>query len=151
MKPCLPCVLRCFSHVQLFGTLWTVALQAPLSMGFLPDSPGNNTGVGCHFFLQGIFLTQGSNPCLLHLLHWQAGSLPLAPLGKCRLWSPLQYSCLENPHGQRSLVGYSPWGHKELDMTERLSTPTQEVCMPWGFFTYPAEVLKSDSEGGLHL
>ena len=35
---------------------------------------------------------------------------------------PLQYSCLENPHGQRSLAGYSPWGHKELDMTERLST-----------------------------
>ena len=31
---------------------------------------------------------------------------------------PLQYSCLQNPHGQRSLVGYSPWGHKELDMTE---------------------------------
>ena len=36
--------------------------------------------------------------------------------------NPLQYSCLENPHGQRSLVGYSPWGHKELDMTEKLST-----------------------------
>ena len=35
---------------------------------------------------------------------------------------PLQYSCLENSHGQRNLVGYSPWGHKELDMTERLST-----------------------------
>ena len=34
----------------------------------------------------------------------------------------LQYSCLENPHGQRSLVGYSPWGCKELDTTERLST-----------------------------
>ena len=30
----------------------------------------------------------------------------------------LHYSFLENPHGQRSLVGYSPWGHKELDMTE---------------------------------
>ena len=29
----------------------------------------------------------------------------------------LQYSCLENPHGQRSLLGYSPWGHKELDRT----------------------------------
>ena len=29
----------------------------------------------------------------------------------------LQYSCLEDPHGQRSLVGYSPWGHKELDKT----------------------------------
>ena len=32
--------------------------------------------------------------------------------------NPLQYSCLENPHGQRSLAGYSPWGHKESDMTE---------------------------------
>ena len=31
---------------------------------------------------------------------------------------PLQYSCLENPHGQRSLVGYIPWGCKESDMTE---------------------------------
>ena len=35
---------------------------------------GKNTGVGCHDFLQGIFLTQGMNPCLLH---WQADSLPL--------------------------------------------------------------------------
>ena len=32
--------------------------------------------------------------------------------------NPLQYSCVENPSGQRSLVGYSPWGHKESDMTE---------------------------------
>ena len=30
------------------------------------DSPGKNTGVGCHALLQGIFLIQGSNPCLLH-------------------------------------------------------------------------------------
>ena len=30
---------------------------------------------------------------------------------------PLQYSCLENPHGQRSLAGYSPWDHKESDST----------------------------------
>ena len=33
---------------------------------------------------------------------------------------PLQYSCLENPHGQKSLVGYSPWDRKDLDMTEQL-------------------------------
>ena len=32
--------------------------------------------------------------------------------------NPLQYSCLENPHGQRSLAGYSPWDRKELDTTE---------------------------------
>ena len=36
--------------------------------------------------------------------------------------NPLQYSCLENPHGLRSLAGYSPWGCKESDMTELLST-----------------------------
>ena len=35
--------------------------------------------------------------------------------------NPLQYSCLEDPHGQQSLMGYSPWGHKELATTERLS------------------------------
>ena len=35
--------------------------------------------------------------------------------------NPFQYSCLENPHGQRSLASYSPWGRKESDMTERLS------------------------------
>jgi len=46
------------------------------------DSPGKNTGVDCHFLLQGMFLTQGLNPRLRHLLHWQAGSLPLAPPGK---------------------------------------------------------------------
>ena len=35
--------------------------------------------------------------------------------------NPLQYSCLENPHGQRSLVGCSPWSCKESYMTERQS------------------------------
>ena len=39
--------------------------------------------------------------------------------------NPLQYSCLENPHGQRSLVGYSPWDHKESDsiVTKRSTVP----------------------------
>ena len=39
---------------------------------------------------------------------------------------PLQYSCLENPHRQRSLAGYSPWSCKESDTTERLSTVHRE-------------------------
>ena len=42
------------------------------------ELPGKNTGVNCHFLLQGIFSTQGSN---LSLLHWQAGSLPLSHQG----------------------------------------------------------------------
>ena len=41
--------------------------------------------------------------------------------------NPLQYSCLENPHGQRSLAGYSPWGHRKSDMTERFSTAQCEI------------------------
>ena len=56
--------------------LWPTRLLCPW------DYPGKNTGVGFHFLLQGIFLTQGSNLCLLYLLHWQADSLPLAPSGK---------------------------------------------------------------------
>jgi len=36
--------------------------------------------------------------------------------------NPLQYSCMENPHGQRILVGYNPWGCNESDMTEQLRT-----------------------------
>ena len=68
------------SPVRLFATLWTVARQAPLSK----DSPGKNTAVRCLALLQGIFPAQGSNLSLLHLLHWQVGSLPLVPHGKSR-------------------------------------------------------------------
>ena len=69
-------VLSRFSRVWLCATLWTVACQAPLSIGF------SSTWVGCRALLQGICPTQGSDPCLLRLLHWQADSLPLAPPGK---------------------------------------------------------------------
>ena len=69
---------RSLSHVQLFLTPWTAVCQAPLRMEF----PGKNPGAGCHFLLQGIFLTQGSNPRLLHLLHWRAGLFTPEPPGK---------------------------------------------------------------------
>ena len=59
------CVCCRFSCVRLFGTTWTTALQVLCPQ----DSPGKSTGVGCHTFLQGIFLTQGWNPSLLHLLY----------------------------------------------------------------------------------
>ena len=45
------------------------------------DSPGKNTGMGCHILLQGIFPTHRSNSHLWHLLHWQVNSLPLHHLG----------------------------------------------------------------------
>ena len=46
------------------------------------DSPGKNTGMSCCALLQVIFPAQGSNLCLLSLLHWQVGSLPLVLPGK---------------------------------------------------------------------
>ena len=64
----------CYVVSNFFVTPRTLACQAPLTMGFL----GKNTGVSCHFLLQRIFLTQGSN-CLSHT----AGSFFTAePLGK---------------------------------------------------------------------
>ena len=90
MVHCAVCVLSPFSRVWLFVTPWTVALQAPLPI----DSPDKNTGVGCAL-LQGIFPTQGSNLHRLCLLHWQAGSLPVEPLGRlvvhCRYLISVKY------------------------------------------------------------
>ena len=62
-------------------TPWTITHQAPLSIGFSRQE----YWTGLHFFLQGILLTQGSNP---HLLHWQIDSfffiyLFLAVMGLC--------------------------------------------------------------------
>ena len=74
------CVCVCvLSHSQLLATVWTVAQPGYSVHG---DSPGKNTGVVYGALLQGIFPTQGSNPRLLHLLHWQEGSLLLVPAGK---------------------------------------------------------------------
>ena len=61
------------------------------------DSPGKNTGVGCHALLQGIFLTQGSNPGLLHC---RQNFLSSGPPGKAhyihtefKTWQKLYWSC----------------------------------------------------------
>ena len=76
----LNCLAMCFA-TQLCLTLvipWTVAQHAPLSIEFSRQEYWS----GMPFLLQGIFLTQGSNPCILSLLHRQADSLPLVPPGK---------------------------------------------------------------------
>ena len=62
----------------------TLGTEEPARLLCPWDFSGKNIGVGCHFLLQGIFPTQGSNPRLLRLLrlrHWQADSLPLSHLG----------------------------------------------------------------------
>ena len=107
------------------------------------DFPGKNTGVGCHSLLQGIFSTQGSNPHLWHhlhcrwiLYHWASlvaqGSVCLQCrrpgfdpwVGKITLrrkWQPTPVFLPGESHEWRSLMGYSPQGCKELEMTERLN------------------------------
>ena len=73
-------VVRAMSRSVMSSSLQPHGLQPAWLLCPL-DSPGN-TGTGCHFLLQVIFLTQGSNLHLLCLLNWQAGSLPLASPGK---------------------------------------------------------------------
>ena len=69
---------RSLSHVWLFVTPWTVARQTTLSLEFPRQDYWSQY---CHFLLQGLFWTQGSNLPLLHLLQWQKDSLPLHHLG----------------------------------------------------------------------
>ena len=70
------CMLSCFSRVQCFAILWTVAarLLCPWS------SPGKNTRAVCHALLQGLFATQESNACLLQcwqiLYYWATREAP---------------------------------------------------------------------------
>ena len=59
------CCADSLSYVWLFATPWTLPGSSVYG-----DSPGQNTGVGCHALLQGLFPTQGSNPGLPHCRWW---------------------------------------------------------------------------------
>ena len=117
-----------------------------MQMGSLPTAAlgkAKSTGVGSHSLFQEIFLTQGSNLHLLHLLlgggFFTTGASLVAQLvknlpamwktqfdpwvGKIhwrRKWQPTPVFLLGESRGQSSLVGYSPGGCKELYMTEQL-------------------------------
>ena len=85
------------------------------------DFPGNSTGVDCHFLLQGIFPTQGSNP---GLPHWRQTLYHLSQQGSVlyrrRRWHPSPVLLPGKSHGRRSLVGCSPWSREESDTNEQL-------------------------------
>ena len=112
------CVNSC-SVMSDSATPWTMACQAPLSMGFFPSQ---NTRVGCHFLLQGVFLTQRWNPHLFSLQHCRQilyhGAMGKAPvIGECWL--------------KKKKAQFKSW---ELgfpgDSLERICPPTQkaQVC-----------------------
>ena len=92
LRPRAAAARALLTHVSVRCSL---AVQSPSRVGSLRphglsparllcpwDSPGKSPGMGCHALLQGVFPTQGSNPCLLRLLHQQVDSLVLEPPGK---------------------------------------------------------------------
>ena len=86
------------------------------------DSPGKNTGVGCCTLFQWIFPTQGSNLHLLHLLHWQVGSLLPVAIGKPQERCEIMKKCI---------LVLSVWQKKEKVKEEdkrRQSTEMNELC-----------------------
>ena len=83
--------------VLLFVTPWTVRTRLLCPW----DSPGKNTGVGCHALFQGIFLTQGSNP---GLPTFQADSLPFEPPGKPP--TPTRTGCLLHVRGVQPCLSF---------------------------------------------
>ena len=92
------------------GSRWGFRLLCPW------NSPGKNTRVGCHFLLQGIFPTQGLNPHLLHLLHWQVDSLSLTHLGSSLL-------CI---HISKLLCDFSPVNLSHVNLILRPVKRTQK-------------------------
>ena len=78
----------CVKSLQSCPALCDPMNYGPPGFSLQGDSAGKNPGVGYHGLPQGVFPTQGSNPCLSCLLHWQVGSLPLAPPGMlpCRVY-----------------------------------------------------------------
>ena len=84
------------------------------------DFPGKNIEVGCCTLLQRVFPTQGSDPCLLLLLHWQADSLPLVPPGNpLKSYSSVQLGC--------SVVSDSLRPHKSQHTRPPCPSPSPEV------------------------
>ena len=84
-------VVQLLSHVQ---PLWPHRLK-PARLLCPWDFSGKNNGVGCHFILQGIFLTQGLNSHPLRVLHWQVGSLPVSQPGTIYMYTCVcMLSCL---------------------------------------------------------
>ena len=123
-------MLLLFSHSAVSDSLQPHGLQ-PTRLLCPWDSPGKNTGLWCHFLLQGIFSTQVSN---LHLLQWQADSLPLSRQGSPRLNESAQSH--KTGRGGAKLYTHELWiSASFLEVARRLGKVFQ-VCWPRGRISY---------------
>ena len=103
----------------VFHSSWPHGQSQPARLLCPWDSPGKNTGVGCHALLQGIFPTQGLNLHLLGFLHWQVDSLSLSHLGSPVFFLSVQFS--------RSVVSDSLWPHESQHARPPCPSPTPRV------------------------
>ena len=99
------------SHVHLFATPWTAALQAPVSTGFSRQECWNGLP-----FPASVILSESA---LLSII-WR------------RQWQPIPALLPGKSHGWRSLVGCSPWGRQESDTTEQLHFHFSLLCIGEG-------------------
>ena len=139
--------MNSLSHVRFFTTPWTAAHQAPPSMGFSrqeywsgvpspsPSAGGHKHLVGSTFLYDHSSKGTWASQVTLMVKNPPANAGDVRTVGSIPgLGRPsggghsnlLQHPCLENPHGQRSLAGYCPCGHKESDTIEGLSTTHTE-------------------------
>ena len=102
------------------------------------NSPGKNTGVDCHSLLQGVFPTQGSNPRLSRLLHWQVGPWPLTPPGKpifaaCYfiLFQPASGTKTQHFKSLISDYSYFPLEMFSNSVLGRRGRNTDRAALPW--------------------
>ena len=126
-----------FSHSVMSDSLQPHRLQ-PSRLLCPRNFLGMNTGVGCHFLLQGFFLTQGSNLCLLSLLHWQKDSLPLSCLKVAQscptLCNPMDYIL----HGilQAKILGVGSYSFLKGDLPNSGIEPRSPALQ---VYSLPAE------------
>ena len=127
------------------------ALSNPVDRSLLGFSAhgifhSKNTGMGCHFLFQGIFPTQGSNLCLLCLLHWQAGSLQLNYLGSPRFppeatakYQPIFWFAFYNLKESENLFWNRViwWQHMKSQLNRNLSRKFEALHFHSFFFFFP--------------
>ena len=117
--------VKSLSHARLLATLWTATYQAPPFMGFSRQESWSRVPLP---WASQMALVAENLPASAEDLR-DEGSIPgsgRSPGGGHG--SPLQYFCLENPHGQRSLAGYSPWIAKSQTWQKWLSTHAHHAC-----------------------
>ena len=130
------------------GSLWLHGLY-PARLLCPQKISGKNTGVGCHFLLQEIFPTQGSNPCLLCLLRWQVGSFTISTTWEAPLYAyvALNYICFVQLLSHVWLFA-TPWTaacQASLSITNSWSFSNSCPLSQWGHPTILSSVIPFSS------